>query len=78
MAADEFGHERIAQIKLSQEWYRENMPAFVAAFEDGLVILPRDADVLGDHRILRRVRGIIRVPDVRTEVAKSCQGTSAQ
>jgi phage FluMu gp28-like protein len=69
--ADEFGHDRIAQVKLSVEWYRENMPRFVAAFQDGLVVLPKDADVLGDHRLLRKVDGVVRVPALRTQDLKN-------
>lgn len=71
VAADEFGHDRIAQVKFSVEWYRENMPQFIAAFEDGLVALPKDADVLADHRLLRKVDGVVRVPALRTQDLKN-------
>ena len=66
-AADEFGHDRIEQIKFSVEWYRENMPSFVRAFEDATIALPRDADVLADHRQLKKVDGVVRVPNIRTQ-----------
>lgn len=66
-AADEFGHSRIEQIKFSAEWYRENMPSFVRAFEDATMALPRDADVLADHRLLKKIDGVVRVPPIRTE-----------
>lgn len=70
-AADEFGHSVIEQVKLSTSWYMENMPRFVAAFEDGTVVLPRDADLLNDHRMLQRVAGVIRVPDARADDLKA-------
>ena len=70
-AADKFGHERIAQVKLSVEWYRENMPRFISSFEDGTVALPRDADLLADHRLLRKVDGVVRVPALRTQDLKN-------
>ncbi len=54
---------RIAQVMLSEPWYRENMPPFKAAFEDAMIVLPRDRDILADHRALQMVRGVIRVPD---------------
>lgn len=73
VAADEFGHDRIAQVKLSLEWYRENMPRFVAAFEDGTIALPRDANLLADHRSLKKIKGIIRVPDIREADARNKQ-----
>ena len=43
---------RIRQVMLSVEWYREHMPRYKAAFEDGLIELPRDAEILSDHRAL--------------------------
>jgi len=32
---------RIAQVMLSLEWYREQMPRFKAAFEDGAITIPQ-------------------------------------
>ncbi len=56
---------RIAQVMLSAEWYREQMPRFKAAFEDGLLAIPRDADILLDHRALVVDHGIAQVGDKR-------------
>ena len=44
--------QRIQQLMLSAEWYRDNMPRYKAAFEDGTIEIPRDADILADHRAL--------------------------
>jgi phage FluMu gp28-like protein len=57
---------RIEQVMLSVEWYRENMPRYKAAFEDGKIELPRHADILADHRLLRMQQGIARLPEHRT------------
>ena len=57
---------RIRQVMLSTEWYRENMPRYKAAFEDGMIELPRDAEILADHRALVMEKGVARVPDRRT------------
>jgi phage FluMu gp28-like protein len=57
---------RIDQVMLSMEWYRENMPRYKAAFEDGKIELPRDADVLADHRLLRMQQGVARLSERRT------------
>lgn len=62
-AAQEFGGNRIEQIKLSATWYIENMPRFKAHFEDQTVTTPADADVLGDLRGVRKIRGVPKVPD---------------
>jgi phage FluMu gp28-like protein len=60
---------RIIQVMLSAEWYRENMPRYKAAFEDGTIELPRDADILGDHRAIVMEQGIARVSERRTRGA---------
>lgn len=61
VAAQRYGAERIAQVMINEPWYRESMPKFKAAFEDGLVALPRDADIVGDHRAIKLVRGVATV-----------------
>ncbi|EPY00872.1 Mu-like prophage FluMu protein GP28 [Magnetospirillum fulvum] len=60
--AQEFGFDRIAQIHLSEAWYRDAMPKFKAAFEDGTTVLPKDADTLSDHKSIRLVRGVPVIP----------------
>ncbi|MGH7906261.1 MAG: hypothetical protein ACREP6_06505, partial [Candidatus Binataceae bacterium] len=57
--------ERIKQVMLSAEWYRDNMPRYKAAFEDGTIEIPKDADILADHRALAMDRGVVRVPERR-------------
>jgi phage FluMu gp28-like protein len=70
---------RIAQVMLSTEWYREQMPRFKAAFEDGTILIPRDADILLDHRAIVVERGIAMVGDKRARGSdrKSRHGDSA-
>ena len=70
---------RIAQVMLSIEWYREQMPRFKAAFEDGTIEIPRDADILLDHRAIVVERGIAQVGDrrMRGSDRKSRHGDSA-
>jgi phage FluMu gp28-like protein len=57
---------RIRQVMLSTEWYRENMPRYKAAFEDGMIELPQDAEILADHRALVMEQGVARVAERRT------------
>lgn len=66
VAMQEFGASRIAQVMLSLEWYRENMPPFRAAFEDRNLSVPRHADVLSDLRAIKKERGVAKVPDGAT------------
>ncbi len=56
---------RIEQVMLSVEWYRNNMPRYKAAFEDGKIELPRDADILADHKMLRMQQGVARLIERR-------------
>lgn len=75
-----YGADRIAQVMLSTEWYRENMPPFKAAIEDRSVTLPDDADVLADLRTIRMEKGVAKVPDnarVRGSDGKDRHGDSA-
>jgi phage FluMu gp28-like protein len=60
---------RIRQVMLSTEWYRENMPRYKAAFEDGMIELPQDAEILADHRALVMEQGVARVPERRMATA---------
>ncbi|MCE2563761.1 hypothetical protein [Komagataeibacter sp. FNDCF1] len=56
---------RIEAVKMSEGWYRDNMPAFKAAFEDARITVPADREIHDDIRALKVVRGVIRVPDQR-------------
>ncbi len=58
---------RVEQVMLSAQWYRENMPRYKAAFEDGMVELPRDAEILGDHRALEIEHGYAHVSERRDQ-----------
>lgn len=80
VAMQQYGATRIAEVKLSPEWYRQHMPRVVAAIEDRTITLPRDADIMADLRCLRRINGIIRVPDgvrVRGSDGRDRHGDSA-
>jgi len=63
VAMMKYGTTMIHQIMLALEWYRENMPKMKAAFEDGEITIPKDADVLDDLRAIQVVKGVPKVPD---------------
>lgn len=63
VAMQKYGITRIAQVMLSPEWYRENMPPFKAAIEDKKMTVPSDADVLADLRTIVMEKGVAKVPD---------------
>jgi phage FluMu gp28-like protein len=56
----------VRAIKFSEEWYRVHMPPLKAAFEDDALAIIRDAEHLGDLRLVKLIRGIARVPPERT------------
>jgi len=58
-----YGSWRIHQVMLTTETYREYMPIYKAAYEDRMISVPRDGDVLDDHRLVRMEKGIAKVPD---------------
>ncbi|NIX75397.1 terminase large subunit domain-containing protein [Microvirga terricola] len=57
---------RVSSIKMSIDWYRTEMPPLKAAFEDNTIAIARDRDHLADLRLVRNIKGVARVPDVRT------------
>jgi phage FluMu gp28-like protein len=63
VAAQKYGAEYIHRVMLTQEWYRDNMPKYKAAFEDAEILLPKDEGVLSDHRAVMIVNGVPKVPD---------------
>lgn len=56
----------VAAVKLSQEWYRTEMPPVKAALEDDVLALLLDADHRDDLRQIQVIRGIPQVPPLRT------------
>lgn len=68
---------RVEQVMLSQGWYLENMPKLKAAFEDDQIRLPKDADVLNDLRAIQVVKGVPKIPDIRTGSKKDRHGDAA-
>ncbi len=63
LAWQKYGASRIEPVMLSEEWYRQNMPAFQAAFQDAALLIPRDVDVRDDLRALKLIKGVARIPE---------------
>ncbi len=69
-AADRYGHQRIAQVHLSEKFYMEQMPKFKAHLEDAtLTDLPRDEQCRDDLRAIKKVNGIPKLPKAKTQTA---------
>ncbi len=63
VAAQRFGATRVAQVQITEGWYRDHMPRVVTHFEDRSIQIPRHVDLVDDFRQLVKVRGVYRVPD---------------
>ena len=61
VATQHYG-SRIHEVQFTEGWYREHMPPLKAAFEDGDLLIPKDAHVLDDLRALKLVNGVARLP----------------
>ena len=68
--ADEFGHDVVHQIKINRAWYGQWMPKYIQGFEDGVVTLPRDANLEADHRAIEEYDGIPMVNKARSKDLK--------
>ena len=75
-AVDRYG-SHVEAVMLSQGWYLENMPPFKAAFEDDMLAIPRDSDVLDDLRALQVIKGVPKLPDTKTGDNKARHGDAA-
>lgn len=69
-AADEFGHARILQVKLSRAWYGAWMPKFIQLFEDTTITIPKDDSLQQDVRSIEMVEGIPMIMKARTQDLK--------
>lgn len=65
VAMQKYGPAKISQVMLSEAWYRENMPKYKAAFEDKTWLLPKDADVIEDHRAFKIIKGVAKLPETK-------------
>jgi phage FluMu gp28-like protein len=65
-AEDRYG-SLVVKLMATESWYRDNMPGYKAAFEDGTITLPKHDGLLADHRAIKLVRGVARIPEGKTD-----------
>ncbi len=63
VCAQQFGADRIEQVKVTENWHMEAWPTTRAALEEGKLLLPSDSGVLGDFKLVKRVNGIPKLPN---------------
>ena len=52
-------------IRISVQWYREELPPLKAAFEDDMILIPRDMEVAADLRAFKVIKGLPSLPALR-------------
>jgi phage FluMu gp28-like protein len=58
-----YGVNRIDAVMLTPDKYREIVPRYKTALEDNNFLMPKDADIIADHRSVRLENGVPKVPD---------------
>lgn len=76
-ATDAWGVHMVDSIQFTEAFYREEFPKYKAGFEDRLVTIIRHDDVLEDHRAIKLVRGVPRMPEGKTDDKGERHGDSA-
>lgn len=64
-AFDKYGSV-VLRLMPTEGWYRDNMPPYKAAFEDGTITIPLHDGLLQDHRAIKLIRGVARLPEGKT------------
>jgi len=76
-ARDAWGDLMVDQVHFTEQWYRDEFPKYKAGFEDRTTTIIRHDDVLEDHRAVKLMRGVPRVPQGKTDKAGERHGDSA-
>lgn len=65
VAMQRYGASRIKQVMLTRQFYQDNMPKYKVRFEDKTIVIPKNADILDDHRVVRLEKGVPVISDIR-------------
>jgi phage FluMu gp28-like protein len=76
-ARQKYGADMVAQVMLSEGWYREHFPKLKSALEDGQFELPASSDILDDFRTVEVVQGVPRVVEHTGASGEKRHGDSA-
>lgn len=76
-ARQRYGPSCVAEVMLSEGWYRENWPKLKDAFEDDRFELPASSKVIDDFRTVEVVRGVPRVVERTGDKNNKRHGDSA-
>lgn len=66
-----FGSGMVDAVMLSNKYYQEWMPPFKSLFESGYIEIPKDEEIIQDHRKIQNIGGI---PKIEKGTSKSERG----
>lgn len=73
-AMQQFNKQRITQVMLTENWYREEMPKMKAHFEDGTILVAKNDEHMDDYRAIKVLRGVPKIADKQTGKADAGSG----
>jgi phage FluMu gp28-like protein len=76
-AQQTLGELRAEAVQLNIPWYRENAEPVKTAFEDDMIEIPADAEIVADLRLVQVKGGVPFMPALRSGVQKDRHGDSA-
>jgi len=66
-----FSPEMIHMIKATDAWYGRWFPIYKTTIEDRAIDLPASADVMEDHRAVKKIKGIPKIAESQEKDKKS-------
>ncbi|MBU0969201.1 MAG: terminase family protein [Proteobacteria bacterium] len=70
-AMQRYSPDRIHRIKASDSWYGRWFPAYKATIQDQAMDMPQSADVIEDHRAVKKIKGIPKIAEAQAKDKKS-------
>jgi len=76
-AQQELGELRAEAVMLNVPWYRENAEPLKTAFEDDMIEIPADSEIVADLRLVQVKAGVPFMPALKSGAQKDRHGDSA-
>ncbi|MCP4158854.1 MAG: hypothetical protein GY760_02165 [Deltaproteobacteria bacterium] len=70
-AMQRYGSDRIHMIMLTEKWYSRWFPDYKKTLEDRGIDIPASADVMADHRAVKKVKGVPKIVEVQKSKEKN-------
>ena len=74
VAMQRYGEDRIHMVMITEKWYREYMPQYKTMYEDRTIEIPLSADSVDDHRAIRMIKGVAKIPETVKTTNKNKKG----